>query len=91
MIFLQALLVSDFGPRISMKIVDSLREDIMAGKLKSGAEIKEALKRSVLDLLTSKGKKTELQLGFRYSILFLFAFIVFVVSISCFDCGEFWL
>ncbi|XP_020573168.1 cell division protein FtsY homolog, chloroplastic isoform X2 [Phalaenopsis equestris] len=61
----EALLVSDFGPKISMKIVDSLKNDIRAGKLKSGNEIKEALKRSVLDLLTGKGGKTELQLGFR--------------------------
>ncbi|CAL9125670.1 unnamed protein product [Musa textilis] len=61
----EALLVSDFGPRISFKIVDGLREDILAGKLKSGSEIKEALKRSVLQLLTSKGNKSDLQLGFR--------------------------
>lgn len=32
--------MSDFGPKISFKIVDSLREDILAGKLKSGSEIK---------------------------------------------------
>lgn len=32
--------MSDFGPRITTKIVESLREDIMAGKLKSGSEIK---------------------------------------------------
>ncbi|KAG6521220.1 hypothetical protein ZIOFF_018286 [Zingiber officinale] len=44
----ESLLVSDFGPKISFKIVDSLREDILAGKLKSGSEIKEALKTSVL-------------------------------------------
>ncbi|KAK3212880.1 hypothetical protein Dsin_017586 [Dipteronia sinensis] len=37
---LQALLVSDFGPRITIKIVESLREDILGGKLKSGSEIK---------------------------------------------------
>ncbi|KAH9604417.1 hypothetical protein KSS87_021109 [Heliosperma pusillum] len=61
----EALLVSDFGPRITMKIVESLRDDILAGKLKSGAEIKDALKKSVLDLLTTKGSKTELRLGFR--------------------------
>lgn len=61
----EALLVSDFGPRITVKIVDSLREDILAGKLKSGSEIKDALKKSVLYLLTKKGSKTELQLGFR--------------------------
>lgn len=39
-ILVQALLVSDFGPKISIKIVDSLRSDILAGKLKSGNEIK---------------------------------------------------
>ncbi|KAK8951400.1 hypothetical protein KSP39_PZI004747 [Platanthera zijinensis] len=61
----EALLVSDFGPKISMKIVDSLRDDILAGKLKSGNEIKEALKRSVLNLLTGKNGKADLQLGFR--------------------------
>jgi len=32
--------VADFGPRITVRIVDRLREDILAGKLKSGAEIK---------------------------------------------------
>ncbi|OMO78640.1 hypothetical protein CCACVL1_14237 [Corchorus capsularis] len=61
----EALLVSDFGPRITIKIVESLREDILSGKLKSGSEIKDALKKSVLDILTTKGSKTELQLGFR--------------------------
>ncbi|CAI9101729.1 OLC1v1039123C2 [Oldenlandia corymbosa var. corymbosa] len=61
----EALLVADFGPRITIKIVESLREDIYGGKLKSGSEIKAALKRSILELLTSKGLKTELQLGFR--------------------------
>uniref|UniRef100_A0A0D9YK82 SRP54-type proteins GTP-binding domain-containing protein n=1 Tax=Oryza glumipatula TaxID=40148 RepID=A0A0D9YK82_9ORYZ len=61
----QALLVSDFGPKISFRIVDTLREEIRDGKLKSGAEIKEALKRCILELLTSKGGNPELQLGFR--------------------------
>ncbi|KAG0493603.1 hypothetical protein HPP92_004597 [Vanilla planifolia] len=61
----EALLVSDFGPKISIKIVDSLRGDILAGKLKSGNEIKEALKGSILNLLKRKGGKAELQLGFR--------------------------
>lgn len=32
--------MSDFGPRITIKIVECLREDILAGKLKSGPEIK---------------------------------------------------
>lgn len=39
-LILQALLVSDFGPRITIKIVESLRDDILSGKLKSGSEIK---------------------------------------------------
>lgn len=32
--------MADFGPRITVKIVESLRDDIYAGKLKSGSEIK---------------------------------------------------
>lgn len=36
----QALLVSDFGPKTAMKIVDNLRKDILAGRLKSGPQIK---------------------------------------------------
>ncbi|XP_078441878.1 signal recognition particle receptor protein, chloroplast (FTSY) [Wolffia australiana] len=61
----EALLVADFGPRISGKIVDSLRDDILSGKLKSGSEIKDALKKIVLNLLSSKAGKTELQLGYK--------------------------
>lgn len=40
LIDVQALLVSDFGPKITIKIVEGLRDDILAGKLKSGGEIK---------------------------------------------------
>ncbi|CAL5340104.1 unnamed protein product [Camellia sinensis] len=36
----EALMVADFGPKITIKIVESLRDDIYAGKLKSGSEIK---------------------------------------------------
>ncbi|KAL3517118.1 hypothetical protein ACH5RR_024020 [Cinchona calisaya] len=61
----EALLVSDFGPRITIKIVETLRDDIYGGKLKSGSDIKDALKKSILNLLTSKSPKIELQLGFR--------------------------
>ncbi|KAI5001867.1 hypothetical protein ZWY2020_026517 [Hordeum vulgare] len=61
----EALLVSDFGPKISFRIVDTLRDEIRDGKLKSGTEIKASLKRCILELLTTKGSKTELQLGFR--------------------------
>ncbi|XP_077248534.1 signal recognition particle receptor protein, chloroplast (FTSY) isoform X2 [Tasmannia lanceolata] len=74
----EALLVSDFGPRISIKIVDTLRNDILAGKLKSGKEIKDALKKNVLDFLTSKGNKTELQLGYRFSFIILLVLDFFI-------------
>ncbi|CAN1236890.1 Cell division protein FtsY homolog, chloroplastic [Linum grandiflorum] len=53
--------VLDELEEITIKIVESLREDILAGKLKSGSEIKSR----VLDLLVKKGSKTELQLGYR--------------------------
>ncbi|XP_057826398.1 cell division protein FtsY homolog, chloroplastic [Cryptomeria japonica] len=61
----EALLVSDFGPRTAIKIVENLRKEILAGNLKSGQEIKVALKKKVIDLLKEKVQNTELQLGFK--------------------------
>ncbi|MCL7022647.1 hypothetical protein MKW94_025936 [Papaver nudicaule] len=71
----------------TIKIVDSLREDISSGKLKSATEIKEfgwavgtitaiirlsCLSFIVLDLLTGEqGNKSELQLGFRKLVLIM--------------------
>ena len=37
---LKALLVSDFGPKTAVKIVEKLRKDILEGRLKTGKEIK---------------------------------------------------
>ncbi|GMP61612.1 hypothetical protein CsSME_00024005 [Camellia sinensis var. sinensis] len=39
----EALLVADFGPKITIKIAESLRDDIYAGKLKSGSETKREM------------------------------------------------
>lgn len=61
----EALLVSDFGPKTAINIVESLRKEILAGNLKSGQEIKVALKKKVAGLLTKKVQNTELQLGFK--------------------------
>ncbi|KAG8069255.1 hypothetical protein GUJ93_ZPchr0005g15476 [Zizania palustris] len=61
----EVLLVLDSGPKISFRIVETLREQIRNGKLKSDTEIKEALKSCILELLTSKGVNSKLQLGFR--------------------------
>ncbi|KAI9109950.1 hypothetical protein K1719_018991 [Acacia pycnantha] len=79
----EALLVSDFGPKITFKIVDNLREDILSGKLKSGNEIKEALKKNVLDLLTRKGSKTDLQLGFRWEPALTIDFDIVMNNFRC--------
>jgi fused signal recognition particle receptor len=49
-----------------MKIVDDLRKDILKGTLKSGPDIKVALKRIIVRLLTENVSSTELQLGQRY-------------------------
>lgn len=40
--------MSDFGPKITIKIVESLRDDIYAGKLKSGTEIKASVMNVIL-------------------------------------------
>uniref|UniRef100_A0A0C9SA67 TSA: Wollemia nobilis Ref_Wollemi_Transcript_4663_1411 transcribed RNA sequence n=1 Tax=Wollemia nobilis TaxID=56998 RepID=A0A0C9SA67_9CONI len=65
----EALLVSDFGPKTSIKIVETLRKEIFAGNLKSGGEIKAALKKKVVGLLTEKVKNTELQLGSKIAVI----------------------
>ncbi|CAI7859593.1 unnamed protein product [Closterium sp. NIES-54] len=59
----EALIVADFGPRTALRIVDGIREEIKAGQLKTGKEIKEALKRAIVKLLTDKAPVTALELG----------------------------
>lgn len=59
----EALLVADFGPRTTLKIVDTIRKDVLGGKLKTGPEIRIALKKKIVALLTDKAASTELQLG----------------------------
>lgn len=40
--------MSDFGPKITIKIVENLREDILSGKLKSGSEIKVCMNSTLI-------------------------------------------
>jgi fused signal recognition particle receptor len=61
----EALIMSDFGPKTSFKIVDKIRPEVEAGRLKSGAEIKAALKGAIVELLTSRGGAAELKLTAR--------------------------
>jgi fused signal recognition particle receptor len=48
--------VADFGPKTSLKIVDGIREQIKEGKLKSGEDIRVALKAGIVELLELPGE-----------------------------------
>ena len=54
---------SDFGPKTSLKIVDSIRADVKAGKIKTPTEIRSNLKQAIKDVLQPKGSSSELTLG----------------------------
>mmetsp|Transcript_34801 Transcript_34801/g.98662 ORF Transcript_34801/g.98662 Transcript_34801/m.98662 type:complete len:382 (-) Transcript_34801:146-1291(-) len=58
-----ALISSDFGPKTALKVVDTVRERVMAGELKSGDDIRAALKDSIRHIMVTRGGNTELQLG----------------------------
>lgn len=55
--------MSDFGPKTSFKIVDAIRERVHDGSLRTGEQIRAALKESILGVLRSRGGASELQLG----------------------------
>ncbi|KAH7294085.1 hypothetical protein KP509_28G055700 [Ceratopteris richardii] len=59
----EALLVSDFGPKTAVKIVEKLQKEILEGKLKTGSEIKTALKSTIVSLLTEKIESTKLHIS----------------------------
>jgi len=48
----EALIAADFGPRTALKIVDGVRDEVRAGRAKGPADLKAALKRSVVAALT---------------------------------------
>lgn len=55
--------MSDFGPKTALKVVDEIRDQVRLGNLKTGEEIRNALKTSIVHLLRQRGGTTELQLG----------------------------
>jgi fused signal recognition particle receptor len=55
--------MSDFGPRTALKIVDEIREEVRAGRLTTGEQIRAALKASIVHVLRNRGGDTELALG----------------------------
>eukprot|EP00877_Chromochloris_zofingiensis_P008011 jgi/Chrzof1/3463/Cz12g26150.t1_FTSY[v5.2] len=58
----EALIAADFGPKTALKIVDGLRDQLKAGKLKTGGDIRSAIKQGIIQLLDQPGKESELKL-----------------------------
>ena len=54
---------ADFGPKTALKVVDQIRNKVKQGKIKSGDQIRDALKQSILQLLKVRGGSTDLNLG----------------------------
>ena len=57
------LQTADFGPRTALKIVDSIRDKVKAGKIERGDQIRTALKASITELLHRRGGNPDLRLG----------------------------
>lgn len=59
-----------------MKIVDSIRDEIRSGRVKTPAEIRSKLKSSIISVLQPPGKTSELQLGSKQTG------VIFVVGVN---------
>ena len=57
------LQMADFGPTTAFKIVDSIREQVEEGKIKTGVEIRETMKSKIIDTLISRGGSADLNLS----------------------------
>eukprot|EP01025_Chloroclados_australasicus_P055482 TRINITY_DN6721_c0_g1_i4.p1 TRINITY_DN6721_c0_g1~~TRINITY_DN6721_c0_g1_i4.p1 ORF type:complete len:384 (+),score=44.35 TRINITY_DN6721_c0_g1_i4:69-1154(+) len=57
------LISADFGPKTAIQVVDVLREEIANGQLKTGADLKQSLRTTLIQLLKGKCKATNLELG----------------------------
>ncbi|KAG2485732.1 hypothetical protein HYH03_015541 [Edaphochlamys debaryana] len=58
----EVLISADFGPKTALKIVDRIRDGVKTGKVKSGDDIRVALKAAIVELLTARGRSSELKL-----------------------------
>lgn len=65
----EALIAADFGPKTALKIVDGIREDIKAGKLKSSDDVRQGLREGILQLLTTKVPSSDLNLKGKPSVV----------------------
>eukprot|EP01023_Acetabularia_acetabulum_P058984 TRINITY_DN7049_c1_g1_i4.p1 TRINITY_DN7049_c1_g1~~TRINITY_DN7049_c1_g1_i4.p1 ORF type:complete len:406 (+),score=76.05 TRINITY_DN7049_c1_g1_i4:131-1219(+) len=57
------LISADFGPKTAIQVVDTVREQITAGQLKTGQQIKAALRTNLMDMLNSKMQDNSLHLS----------------------------
>jgi fused signal recognition particle receptor len=55
----EALIASDFGPSTALRVVDSLRDAVKSGTVRTPAELRGALKRRVMELLQGRGGKKD--------------------------------
>eukprot|EP01024_Parvocaulis_polyphysoides_P053883 TRINITY_DN539_c0_g1_i4.p1 TRINITY_DN539_c0_g1~~TRINITY_DN539_c0_g1_i4.p1 ORF type:complete len:373 (+),score=66.60 TRINITY_DN539_c0_g1_i4:43-1161(+) len=56
------LISADFGPKTALQVVDTVREEITSGVLKKGEDIKAALRKNLVDMLSKHAGNPQLQL-----------------------------
>lgn len=59
----EALIMSDFGPRTALAVVDAIRDRARSGELRTGQQIRDALRASIRELLRRRGGDAGLALG----------------------------
>ncbi|KAK9800915.1 hypothetical protein WJX73_010599 [Symbiochloris irregularis] len=59
----EVLIAADFGPRTALKIVDTIRDGLRQGRVKSQDDIRAALRTAILKVLNSPEQPSTLSLG----------------------------
>lgn len=58
----EVLISSDFGPKTALKIVDSIRDEVKAGRIQKPEEIRAKLKQVIISVLQPPGSTSELKM-----------------------------
>ncbi|KAG2425447.1 hypothetical protein HXX76_013657 [Chlamydomonas incerta] len=67
----EVLISADFGPRTALKIVDRIRDGVKSGRVKSAEDIRAGLKAAIVELLTARGRSSELKLQGRPAVVLI--------------------
>jgi len=59
----EVLISSDFGPKAALKIVDSIREEVKAGRMEKPEDIRAKLKQAIVAVLQPPGSTSELKMA----------------------------